>query len=248
MREALKEKEIELRYQDSILKYQSDEFTLIGVDTSMYQALRSMVRRLACAPRADRILTASSQYIGNIMQAIGAQQSQYGLYMVNCSQIINLPTLSFVISGVSLPLPPSAYIIQQYQNGYHYSAQWESPPPTCPLVMASLCGSMETCSSETLTCSQEERGNGKWIGKTSQPCPPSSSTNDSERLQKITEGAQSIQNHRTEDGRNRGQRFFLATAPQMPPGRKPSIRRACSAPSNLQSTIQTSRVGGGVRA
>ncbi|KAM7414417.1 hypothetical protein PAMA_019301 [Pampus argenteus] len=54
----------------------------------------------------------------------------------------------------------------------------------------------------------EERGNGKWIGKTSQPCPPSSSTNDSERLQKISEGAQSIHNHRTEDGRSRGQRFI----------------------------------------
>lgn len=32
--------------------------------------------------------------------------------MVDCSQIGNLPTLSFVISGVSFPLPPSAYIIQ----------------------------------------------------------------------------------------------------------------------------------------
>lgn len=33
-------------------------------------------------------------------------------YMVDCSQVNNLPTLSFVISGVALPLPPSAYIIQ----------------------------------------------------------------------------------------------------------------------------------------
>lgn len=33
-------------------------------------------------------------------------------YMVDCSQINNLPTFSFVISGVSLPLPPSAYITQ----------------------------------------------------------------------------------------------------------------------------------------
>lgn len=39
--------------------------------------------------------------------------------------------------------------------------------------------------------------------------------------------------------------FSLSAAPQMPPGRKPSIRRACSAPSNLQSTIHTSRVGVG---
>lgn len=33
-------------------------------------------------------------------------------YMVDCSQVNNLPTLSFVISGVALPLPPSAYIMQ----------------------------------------------------------------------------------------------------------------------------------------
>ncbi|XP_028263484.1 gastricsin-like [Parambassis ranga] len=62
------------------------------------------------------MLTAPSQLLGNIMQAIGAQQNQYGDYLVDCSQVNNLPTLSFVISGVSLPLPPSAYITQN--NGY----------------------------------------------------------------------------------------------------------------------------------
>ncbi|KAK5867539.1 hypothetical protein PBY51_012015 [Eleginops maclovinus] len=62
-------------------------------------------------------LTAPSQYIGYIMQAIGAQQNQYGMYTVDCSQVNNLPTLSFVISGVALALPPSAYI---NQNGDQY--------------------------------------------------------------------------------------------------------------------------------
>ncbi|XP_030281131.1 gastricsin-like [Sparus aurata] len=65
-------------------------------------------------------LTAPSQILGDFMQAIGAQQSQYGMYMVDCSQVNNLPTISFVISGVALPLPPSAYITQHYQNGYQY--------------------------------------------------------------------------------------------------------------------------------
>uniref|UniRef100_A0A8C9XXY2 Progastricsin n=1 Tax=Sander lucioperca TaxID=283035 RepID=A0A8C9XXY2_SANLU len=65
-------------------------------------------------------LTAPSQFLANIMQAIGAQQSQYGMYMVDCSQINNLPTLSFVISGTAFPLPPSAYIEQQNQNGYQF--------------------------------------------------------------------------------------------------------------------------------
>ncbi|XP_071357450.1 gastricsin-like [Trachinotus anak] len=62
------------------------------------------------------MLTAPGQLLGYIMQAIGAQQNQYGMYMVDCSQVNYLPTLTFVISGVSFPLPPSAYIIQ---NGYN---------------------------------------------------------------------------------------------------------------------------------
>lgn len=40
-------------------------------------------------------------------------------YMVDCSQVNNLPTISFVISGVALPLPPSAYITQA---SYHMHA------------------------------------------------------------------------------------------------------------------------------
>ncbi|GLD60307.1 gastricsin [Lates japonicus] len=58
------------------------------------------------------MLTAPSQLLGSIMQTIGAQQNQYGMYVVDCSQVNNLPTLSFVISGVTFSLPPSAYIIQ----------------------------------------------------------------------------------------------------------------------------------------
>ncbi|XP_041794513.1 gastricsin-like [Chelmon rostratus] len=66
------------------------------------------------------MLTAPGQYLGNIMQAIGAQQDEYGMFLVDCSQINNLPTLSFVVSGATLPLPPSAYISQQNQNGYQF--------------------------------------------------------------------------------------------------------------------------------
>lgn len=66
------------------------------------------------------MLTAPSQYLGYLMQAIGAQRSQYGMYMVNCNQVYNLPTLSFTISGISFPLPPTAYIQQHYQNGYQF--------------------------------------------------------------------------------------------------------------------------------
>ncbi|KAF3854712.1 hypothetical protein F7725_022767 [Dissostichus mawsoni] len=72
-------------------------------------------------------LTAPSQLIGHIMQAIGAQESHYGMYMVDCSQLNNLPTLSFVISGVALPLAPSAYINQHYQNGHQFCSVGITP-------------------------------------------------------------------------------------------------------------------------
>ncbi|XP_033952166.1 gastricsin-like [Pseudochaenichthys georgianus] len=65
-------------------------------------------------------LTAPRHLIGYIMQIIGAQQSQYGMYTVDCSQLNNLPTLSFVVSGVSLHLPPSAYITHRNQNGKQF--------------------------------------------------------------------------------------------------------------------------------
>ncbi|KAL2093786.1 hypothetical protein ACEWY4_011098 [Coilia grayii] len=61
------------------------------------------------------MLTAPRQYLGSLMQAIGAQQNQYGQMTVDCSQVSSFPTLTFTISGVDFPLPPSAYIIS---NGY----------------------------------------------------------------------------------------------------------------------------------
>ncbi|CAL8358639.1 unnamed protein product [Lota lota] len=126
---------------------QGSELSLGGVDNSMYQGSiywtpvtsqtywqigiqefqingqSTGVCSQGCQSIVDTgtsTLTAPGQYMGEIMQAIGAQKNQYGDYMVDCSQVANLPTLSFVISGVALPLPPSAYIIQNNQNGYQY--------------------------------------------------------------------------------------------------------------------------------
>lgn len=62
----------------------------------------------------------------------------------------------------------------------HASTRAHRPPVVPPVVALHV---------KALTCSRGERGNGKWKGKTSQPCPPSSSTNDSERLQQITDGS-----------------------------------------------------------
>lgn len=60
-------------------------------------------------------LTIPQQYMGSLLQTLGAQQTQNG-YFVNCNNVQNLPTITFYINGYSFPIPPSAYIIQN--NGY----------------------------------------------------------------------------------------------------------------------------------
>ncbi|OCT91838.1 gastricsin [Xenopus laevis] len=54
-------------------------------------------------------------YLTQLLPYLGIQ-NQNGGYYVNCNNLQNLPTLSFTINGVSFPLSPSAYIIQE--NGY----------------------------------------------------------------------------------------------------------------------------------
>lgn len=64
---------------------------------------------------------------------------------------------------------------------------------------------------EILTCSRVERGNGRWRGKTSQPCPPSSSTNDSERETAKNHG---FTDARVHSPRSRGHRRHSLPAAQ----------------------------------
>ncbi|KAM6191909.1 pepsin B-like [Sarcoramphus papa] len=61
------------------------------------------------------LLTVPQEYIGSFVQALGAQLTSYG-YAVDCNEIQNLPTITFVINGAQLPLYPSAYILNN--NGY----------------------------------------------------------------------------------------------------------------------------------
>ncbi|XP_063813314.1 gastricsin-like [Pseudophryne corroboree] len=61
-------------------------------------------------------LTVPQQYMGSLLQYLGAQQGQNGAYLVNCNNVQNLPPISFTINGVQFPIPPSGYIIQN--NGY----------------------------------------------------------------------------------------------------------------------------------
>ncbi|XP_054424725.1 gastricsin [Pteronotus mesoamericanus] len=62
------------------------------------------------------LLTVPQQYLSALLQATGAQEDQYGPFLVNCNNIQNLPTFTFIINGVQFPLPPSSYILNN--NGY----------------------------------------------------------------------------------------------------------------------------------
>ncbi|XP_048661683.1 LOW QUALITY PROTEIN: gastricsin-like [Marmota marmota marmota] len=62
------------------------------------------------------LLTVPQQYLSSLLQAIGAQEDEYGQFFVNCNDVQNLPTFTFVINGVQFPLPPSANILNE--NGY----------------------------------------------------------------------------------------------------------------------------------
>ncbi|XP_072419849.1 gastricsin-like [Chiloscyllium punctatum] len=60
------------------------------------------------------LLTAPSEELEQLMQYIGASRNQYGEYTVNCNDVANLPSMTFVINGVDLTIPASAYIQQSY--------------------------------------------------------------------------------------------------------------------------------------
>ncbi|CAM4684684.1 unnamed protein product [Caretta caretta] len=62
------------------------------------------------------LLTIPQQFMNYFLQGVGAQENEYGEYVVDCSRVQSLPTISFTINGVSFPLPPSAYILSN--NGY----------------------------------------------------------------------------------------------------------------------------------
>ncbi|XP_072494525.1 gastricsin-like [Notamacropus eugenii] len=58
------------------------------------------------------LLTIPQDMFSELMQYIGAEEDEDGLYLVSCSNIDSLPTLTFTINGVDFPLPPSAYILE----------------------------------------------------------------------------------------------------------------------------------------
>ncbi|KAM9268618.1 LOW QUALITY PROTEIN: pepsin B-like [Morus bassanus] len=49
-------------------------------------------------------------FMSAFLQALGVEESEYG-YVVSCSNVPNMPTLYFAISGAQLSLPPSVYVL-----------------------------------------------------------------------------------------------------------------------------------------
>uniref|UniRef100_A0A8C4VTB2 Peptidase A1 domain-containing protein n=1 Tax=Gopherus evgoodei TaxID=1825980 RepID=A0A8C4VTB2_9SAUR len=58
------------------------------------------------------LLTAPQAIFSQLMEDIGAQENSDGEYVVSCSSIDSMPTISFTISETSFPLSPYAYVLQ----------------------------------------------------------------------------------------------------------------------------------------
>ncbi|XP_027763796.1 gastricsin-like [Empidonax traillii] len=57
------------------------------------------------------LLTIPGQFMPGLLQALGAEESDYG-FLVDCSSVPDMPTLYFAISGVWLSLPPTVYVLE----------------------------------------------------------------------------------------------------------------------------------------
>ncbi|XP_040472497.1 pepsin B-like [Falco naumanni] len=57
------------------------------------------------------LLTIPAQFMSEFLQALGAEENDYGDYVVDCNSVPSMPTLYFGISGTQLSLPPSIYVL-----------------------------------------------------------------------------------------------------------------------------------------
>ncbi|XP_044243015.1 gastricsin [Ursus arctos] len=56
------------------------------------------------------LLTVPQQYLSALLQATGAEADRYGQFLVDCNNIQNLPTLTFLIGRVPFSLPYHSYV------------------------------------------------------------------------------------------------------------------------------------------
>ncbi|XP_078277169.1 pepsin A-like [Rhinoraja longicauda] len=59
------------------------------------------------------LLTGPSYAISTIQRMIGASQQSNGMAYVDCRYLPRMPYVTFTISGVDYPLPPSAYVLKE---------------------------------------------------------------------------------------------------------------------------------------
>ncbi|XP_028846772.1 gastricsin-like [Denticeps clupeoides] len=72
-----------------------------------------------CAAIVDTgtsMLEAPPQYVQKLHSMLGAQAGDGGHYTFHCGSVSSLPTLTFVMNGAHIKLPPSAYV--QEHNGH----------------------------------------------------------------------------------------------------------------------------------
>ncbi|XP_037741268.1 pepsin B-like [Chelonia mydas] len=55
------------------------------------------------------LLTVPELYMGDFLEAVGAQQNNQE-NMADCSNVQNVPTITFIINGSQFPLPLCAYV------------------------------------------------------------------------------------------------------------------------------------------
>uniref|UniRef100_A0A8C5SFD4 Peptidase A1 domain-containing protein n=1 Tax=Laticauda laticaudata TaxID=8630 RepID=A0A8C5SFD4_LATLA len=62
------------------------------------------------------LLTVPGQFFIQLMQKLGAQQNNYGEFVVNCNDLQSMPTITFIINGVYFPLTPSDFVLQNSKD------------------------------------------------------------------------------------------------------------------------------------
>ncbi|EFB21335.1 hypothetical protein PANDA_002461, partial [Ailuropoda melanoleuca] len=73
-------------------------------------ALREPQSEEETQPTGTSLLTIPQQYLSALLQATGAEADRYGQFLVDCNNIQNLPTLTFLISRVPFSLPYHSYV------------------------------------------------------------------------------------------------------------------------------------------
>ncbi|CAK7298325.1 Pepsin B [Vulpes lagopus] len=92
-------------------------------------------------------LTIPRQYLDSFVKT---SKIKVAFFVVNCNSIQSMPTITFVISGSPLPLPPSIYVLNEWlkNNGYGTVG---IEVTNLPSPMGSPCGFWDMSSSGNIT-------------------------------------------------------------------------------------------------